>query len=72
MKIRVNGQEVEIFSGAKVGDALRKYSRADWNLVRNNEKKVTDRYGQEVGLDGELNGGEELRVADRVPPEPRS
>ena len=72
MKIIVNGQEVEIFSGARVRDVLRKYSRAEWNLVKKNEKKVTDRYGHAVGLDGELNGGEELLVTDRAPSEPRS
>ena len=39
---------------------------------RKNEKKVCDRHGHEVGLDGELNGGEELVIKARAPAEPRS
>lgn len=72
MQIKVNEQTIEIFAGAKVRDALRKYSRAEWTLVRKNEKKVTDQYGHEVGLDGELNGGESLVIAARASAEPRS
>jgi len=40
--------------------------------VRNNEKKVSDRYGREVGLDGELNGDEELVIEARDAAEARS
>ena len=72
MQIKVNDQTIEIFAGARVRDVLRKYSRAEWTLVRNNEKKVSDRYGHEVGLDGELNGGEELVIEARDAAEPRS
>jgi len=72
MNIKVNGQTIEIFAGARVGDVLRKYSRAEWTRVRKNEKKLTDRYGHEVGLDGELSGGEELTIEARGPAEPRS
>lgn len=68
----MNEQTIEIFAGARVGDVLRKYSRSEWTLVRKKEKKVCDRYGHEVGLDGELIGGEELMTSTRVPEEPRS
>jgi sulfur carrier protein ThiS len=60
MQIKMNGQAVEIFSGATVRDALRKYSDSEWKRVQKNEKKVCDRRGHEVGLDGELSGGEEF------------
>jgi len=72
MQIKVNGQAVEIFSGARVRDALRKYSRAEWKLVQKNEKIVCDGRGHPVGLDGELNGGEELLIAVCAVPEGRS
>jgi sulfur carrier protein ThiS len=72
MQIHVNGQTVEIFAGARVRDVLRKYSRDEWTLVRNHEKKVSDRHGHDVGLDGELNGGEELVITACAPAEPRS
>ncbi|MBM3293091.1 MAG: bifunctional metallophosphatase/5'-nucleotidase [Candidatus Aminicenantes bacterium] len=62
MKIKVNDKTIEIFAGARVEDALRKYSPAEWALVRNKEKKVSDRCGHEVGLDGELAEGEELVI----------
>ncbi|MCX6559183.1 MAG: hypothetical protein NTZ26_01590 [Candidatus Aminicenantes bacterium] len=72
MLINVNGRSIEIFSGAKVGDVLRRYSRAEWTRVRRGETKVCDRHGHEVGLDGELIGGEELITSARVPEEPPS
>jgi sulfur carrier protein ThiS len=72
MQIKVNEQTIEIFAGARVKDVLRKYSHAEWTLVRNNEKKVSDRYGHEVGLDGELNGDEELVIEARDAAEARS
>ena len=72
MQIKVNGQTVEIFAGATVKDALRKYSREEWTRVRNNEKSVRDGHGHEVGLDGGLSGGEELFTAARSAAEPRS
>ena len=71
MQVTVNGQAIEIFAGATVRDALRKYSRDEWTLVRKNEKIVSDRCGHEVGLDGELAGGEELVTKARVPAESR-
>lgn len=72
MHIKVNGHAVEIFSGARVRDAVRKGSPSEWTRVRKKEKAVFDRYGHEVALDGELIGGEELTIRDRVPEEPRS
>jgi hypothetical protein len=72
MQIKVNEQTIEIFAGARVKDVLRKYSSSEWMLVRKKEKKVTDPYGHEVGLDGELNGGEALIIKACAPSEPRS
>jgi hypothetical protein len=72
MQIKVNGQTIEIFAGARVGDVLRKFSRAEWTLVRKRERIISDPYGHEVGLDGELNGGEELVTRARAKAEPRS
>lgn len=66
MQIKVNDQAVEIFSGARVKDVLRKYSRSEWKLVRKNEKMVYDRHGHEVALNGELNGGEEFFIKGTV------
>ncbi len=69
MQIKVNGQAIEIFSGACVKDVLRKYSRGEWKLVQKNKKKVCDGHGHEVGLDGELTrrrgiGHKRMRAGD--------
>jgi len=71
MLIRINGKEIEIFSGARVMDALRRYSRAEWKQVQANKKKVYDVHGHEVALDGELGGGEELFIRACPPEETR-
>lgn len=62
MKIKVNGRAVEVFSGARVADVLRKYSMISWKQVQNGYKTVCDSQGHEIALDGELNGGETLFV----------
>jgi hypothetical protein len=72
MQIKVNGRTIEIFAGARVGDVLRKFSRVEWTRVRKRERIISDPYGHEVGLDGELNGGEELVTRARAKAEPRS
>ena len=71
MNIKVNGKTIEIFSGARVADVLRRYSRLTWKQAQNGHKAVFDRHGHEVALDGELNGGEELVVHRVQPAEPR-
>ena len=50
MKIKVNGQEIEIFSGARVKDALLKYSGAELKLVKKNKKKVCVHYSAQTFL----------------------
>ncbi len=62
MNIKVNGKAIEVFSGARVADVLRKYSRISWKQVQNGYKTVCDGRGHEVALSGELNGDEELFV----------
>jgi len=62
MNIKVNSKTIEIFSGARVADVLRKYSKITWKQVQNGYKTVLDGFGHEVALDGELNGGETLFV----------
>jgi hypothetical protein len=48
MNIKVNGQTIEIFAGARVGDVLLKYWAPNGRGCEN--EKLTDRYGHEVGL----------------------
>jgi len=72
MHIKVNHKTIEIFSGARVADVLRKYSASTWKQVEKGSKIVCDGHGHEVGLDGELGEGAQLYIK-RVPrAEPRS
>ncbi|MCK7483489.1 MAG: hypothetical protein M0C28_45485 [Candidatus Moduliflexus flocculans] len=71
MQIKIDGKAVEIFAGARIMDAVRRYSRSAWKQVQANEKKVYDAYGHEVALDGELGGGEELFIRACPPEENR-
>lgn len=72
MHVKVNGKTIEVFSGARVMDALRRYSRAEWKQVQANKKKVYDVHGHEVAPDGELGGGEELFIRACPPEETRT
>ena len=62
MKIRINGKTVELFDGARVMDALRKYSRADLESIKNKNKKIVDSHGHRLELDGELSEGDEFYI----------
>ena len=66
MQVKVNDRGVEIFSGARVTDALRKYSRAEWTRVARTKESGRP-HGHEIGLDGELNGGENLILESSRP-----
>ena len=64
MKVKINDQSVEIFEGARVSDVLRKFSPSEWKAVDSGKKKIVDRYGNTVSLNGELSGGETLRIEE--------
>jgi hypothetical protein len=72
MKIKVNHKTVEIFSGARVKDVLRKYSAITWTQVQKGSKAVCDGHGHEVGLEGELGDGDRLVVKRAARTETRS
>jgi len=72
MQIKVNDKAVEIFSGARVKDVLRKYSAITWKQVQNGSKAVFDGHGHEVASDGELADGARLLVKRVRRLEPRS
>jgi sulfur carrier protein ThiS len=64
MKVKINDRTVEIFEGARVGDVLRKFSPSEWKAVDSGKKKIVDRYGNTVSLNGELSGGEKLQIEE--------
>ena len=64
MKVRINDRTVEIFEGARVGDVLRKFSPSEWKAVDSGKKKIVDRHGNTVSLNGGLSGGEKLQIEE--------
>jgi hypothetical protein len=72
MHIKVNHKMVEIFSGARVQDVLRKYSARTWKQVQQGSLTVCDGHGHEVGLEGELGDGDRLVVKRAAGKETRS
>jgi sulfur carrier protein ThiS len=60
MVIKMNDKEVEIFSGARVRDALLKYSKDAYGSARSGEIVVVDKNRNPVDLDGELISGQRL------------
>lgn len=64
MEVRVNGEVVKIFEGAKVKDVVRRFSTKEYNEILQGKKKIVDARGHQVGLDGELSGLEEFQIRE--------
>ena len=64
MKIRINDRDVDIFEGARLQDAIRKYSRSLLKSVKNRDKKVVDEDGNQMSLDGELLNGDSFYIRE--------
>ncbi len=62
MNITINGTEVEVFVGARVKDALLKYSRQAEQATREGEKRVTDARGNTLDLEGALSENQQLLI----------
>ncbi len=54
MKVYINDNEIEVFQGAKLENALRCYSKKIYREVVRGEKKVIDQYGNQQLLQGSL------------------
>jgi hypothetical protein len=65
MKVFIDNQEIEIFSGARVGDVLMKYSDDDYHQVLAWEKVIVDEQGNRYSLDGEISEGDRFSVEAR-------
>ncbi len=65
MKIKVNGEVVEIFKGAQVKDVIRSYSESEYKKVKKGEKIIEDPNGNMVMPNGELMGNEEFFLVDK-------
>ena len=66
MKICINDRELEIFSGARVRDALLKYSKKQYQAVKEGKKKITDKRKNPLDLDGELSAAQQLYIVNTI------
>jgi hypothetical protein len=64
LRVQINNEVIELFEGARVKDAVRKYSRTDLNRIESNTRKIVDRYGNRLALDGELSDGDDFYIRD--------
>lgn len=62
MKIKINDTELEIFSGARVKDALLKYSQPLYEAALQGKPVVTDRWQNILDPDGALSENQHLLV----------
>lgn len=67
LKLVINGCPLEIFEGATVGDAVRKFSPEIFRIVEQGETDITDPDGNKYYLSGELTGGEVFRIDKNTP-----
>lgn len=54
MEVWVNDQKIEIFTGARVKNALLKYSKHEYQAVLSGEKIMVDKNINPLDLEGEL------------------
>ncbi len=54
MKVYINDTEIEVFQGAKLENALRRYSKKVYREVVSGKKVVIDQYGNQQLLQGSL------------------
>lgn len=54
MIVFVNSRKIEIFSGARIRDALLCYSKNSFKKISSGHLVVQDRFGYETALDGPL------------------
>ncbi|MFP4016314.1 MAG: hypothetical protein ACLFUI_04725 [Halanaerobiales bacterium] len=64
MKVIIN-DEIDVFQGAKVKDAIRKYSMEVFQAVKEGQKIVVDQNGNQLSLDGELISGQQVFIKEK-------
>lgn len=62
MKVYVNDQEVSLFEGAKVIDAVRAYARIMGRKLPSPLPIIYDGYGNEIQPDGALTQGAQCKI----------
>lgn len=69
LKLIINGCPLEIFEGATIGDAVRKFSGEVYKDVEQGNTDIKDLDGNKYYLSGALTGDEIFRIEKNSPPE---
>lgn len=64
LKIQINEETVELFEGARLLDAVRKYSPEELKRIEKKTKQIVDRNGNQLELDGELSDGDDFYIKE--------
>ncbi|MDR1984896.1 MAG: hypothetical protein LBQ28_08740 [Prevotellaceae bacterium] len=62
MKIFINGKEIEIFDGATIESAVRKFDKSVLSEIKNGKSEVCDQYGNHVALSGPLHENSQIII----------
>ncbi|HKL38649.1 MAG TPA: hypothetical protein VJ876_07105 [Bacteroidales bacterium] len=62
MKVIINGQSLRLFKGARVKDAVKKFSELYREEMPHNPYTITDLYGNVIRPDGRLSENEHLYI----------
>lgn len=66
MIIYINNNKVEVFSGARVKDAVLAYSRKSYTMMLNEKLLAFDRFGNLTDTDGPLIEGQKLTLKKNI------
>ena len=62
MKVYINQEEIAIFAGARVKDAILAYSQEIWKKVSKGELEVNDRFGNLTDPEGPIQEGQHITL----------
>ncbi|MDR0420740.1 MAG: hypothetical protein LBH30_04720 [Prevotellaceae bacterium] len=62
MKIFINGNEIEIFVGATIEDAVRKFDKNILAEIKNEKAEALDQYGNHVSISGPLYENSQITI----------
>ena len=62
MKIIINTNEIEIFKGAKVEDAIRKFDKKLLREVKKGTAKILDKYEHQLSLSSPLHENSQITI----------
>ncbi|MDP4280988.1 MAG: hypothetical protein Q8867_02455 [Bacteroidota bacterium] len=66
MVIFVNNQEIRIFEGAKVRDAVLAYSREIYSALIKGKIRIVDRFGNNTDPDGTLSPNQSIFIIPKT------